>query len=314
MEFKKIQWNEYSDAVKTLRHEVFIVEQNVDPNEEFDGLDELESTHHFAAFDHELELVAYARLLDKGKIGRMAVNEKYRNNKVGSHLLTLCMQYALSRDILNDEGHLYLHAQTRAKNFYLRAGFEPFGEIFEEAGIEHITMIFKPENEAAIETLFTDKVLRFNALSNIHFHLKTVAGHCLRHIDILSDSLAAPIFTHEPFVEALSRAARRSRNSRIRVLLRDSKKLHGQSHPLVLLAQRLSTRMEIRTLIEEPSKPDIAYLISDSKKLVYFNNEEQQVGFANYRAGPEAQSLLDEFENLWNRHSRRDPNLQRLQI
>jgi len=33
-----------------------------------------------------------------------------------------------------------LHAQTGARNFYLRAGFTPHGEVFEEAGISHIEM------------------------------------------------------------------------------------------------------------------------------------------------------------------------------
>lgn len=311
---QQVEWLPYKDSIQNLRQTVFIEEQKVDRSEEFDGLDEAEDTWHFAAFDENERLIGYARLLNTGKIGRMAVLPEYRNRKIGSQILKETALLALKNQILNKDKKLFVHAQTRARSFYRRAGFVPVGDIYMEANIEHITMEFDPKSEAAITSLFADAVLRFNSVDDIHFHLTQVSKCTSRYIDILSDHLENPLFTEERFVRALSKAARRSRNSLVRILLRDSKKLHGISHPLVLLSQRLSSKIEIRALTEEPQKPDIGYLLSDAQRMVYFNNESEHIGFANYRAGPEAQNLLDEFDNLWHRHSKPDPNLKRLSL
>lgn len=311
---RKVNWESYKDALQNIRSLVFIDEQRVPRNEEYDGVDDFQSTHHFAAIDEDKNLIACARLVEGGKIGRMAVLQEHRNKKIGNELLREVILFALKNNIVNKQGKLFLHAQIRARSFYERAGFVGIGDIYLEAGIEHITMEFKPTSASAITTLFDDRVLRFENTEDIHLHLALVTRCTSRYLNILSDHLDAPIFADEDFVLALSKAARRSRNSQIRILLRDSKKLHGINHPLVTLSQRLSSKVEIRALTEEPQKPDIAYLISDAQRLVYFNNESERVGFANYRAGPEAQNLLEEFDNLWNRHSRRDPNLERLSL
>ncbi len=308
---KNVAWEVHHQAIQHIRDSVFIQEQKVDRTEEYDGLDELSTTHHFAAFNLNEELIGYCRLLADGKIGRMAVIQEQREKGIGHALLREAVFYALKSQV---NPSIYLHAQVQALGFYLQAGFVEDGERFQEAGIEHVQMKFRSDKTANIEALFADNICRFNETEDIHCHLPLLTSCTSRHIDILSDHLAHPIFTEKYFVETLSFIARKSRYSRIRILLRDSKKLHGVSHPLVTLAQRLSSAIEIRALTEETNKPDIAYLLSDEKRMVYFNNEAEHIGFANYRAGPEAENLSEDFESLWQRQAKIDRNLQRLQL
>jgi len=67
----------------------------------------------------------------------MAVLPDQQGKHFGKHLLeeviTFCKQQGFKEIIL--------HAQLTAKGFYDKLGFTPFGEEFEEAGIQHISMM-----------------------------------------------------------------------------------------------------------------------------------------------------------------------------
>jgi len=308
-----VNWHEYREDLQSLRARVFIQEQNVDPKLEYDGLDELQSTSHLAALQGE-EVIGCCRLLADGKITRLAISPVCRGQGVGARLLKATTLHALKHQKLNSHGRAYMHAQTQAKTFHEKMGFRARGETFEEAGIEHVLMEFEPHNIDSISTLFTDKVWRFEGIEDIHFHLAQMTQISSRYINIFSDHLNPAIYANTRFIDALSSMARKSRNSLIRVLLKDSKELQGLRHPLIALSQRISTKFQIRRLTEKPQNPDSAYLLSDSKRLLYFNNENEQAGFANYQAPAEALHQMDEFENLWEKQSRSDPELMHLNI
>ncbi len=71
-----------------------------------------------------------------GMIGRMAVAEAVRGQGLGRAVLDLLVASAAVRGLPAVE----LHAQVHARAFYERAGFSPYGEVYLEAGIEHIGM------------------------------------------------------------------------------------------------------------------------------------------------------------------------------
>ncbi len=135
--------------VYTLRHEVFVVGQDVPEELERDGMDE--GADHAAAFLGG-RLVGTGRLVDgridvqgelepgtvgtTGTIGRMAVLDQARGSGVGRAVLDLLVERALDRGLPAVE----LHAQTHARAFYERAGFVAFGDTYLEAGIEHLGM------------------------------------------------------------------------------------------------------------------------------------------------------------------------------
>jgi predicted GNAT family N-acyltransferase len=126
-------WHVDSEILRALREEVFIREQSVPVDMEWDEFDE-QSRHVLAIADGVP--IGTGRLLPDGHIGRMAVLAKWRRQGVGSALLATLMDAArelgLSRVMLN--------AQTQALPFYLHHGFYAEGEQFLDAGIPHRRM------------------------------------------------------------------------------------------------------------------------------------------------------------------------------
>lgn len=126
-------------AVFALRHVVFVLGQDVPEEMERDELDDV--VDHGVAFSDGM-LVATGRLLPPtdatpaATIGRMAVDEDVRGQGFGSLVLGLLEQTAQQRGWPAVE----LHAQLHAKGFYDRAGYTPYGDVYLEAGIEHLSM------------------------------------------------------------------------------------------------------------------------------------------------------------------------------
>lgn len=120
-------------AAFALRHEVFVVGQGVPPELE---LDELDAVSDHAVCVRDGVVVGTGRLLPDGTIGRMAVAEAVRGQGVGAEVLACLEDRARAR------GHrtVELHAQLHAAGFYDKAGYTPYGEVYLEAGIEHVSM------------------------------------------------------------------------------------------------------------------------------------------------------------------------------
>lgn len=136
---RPVNWNAQRDALAALRRTVFIEEQDVPEEDEWDGHDE--SSFHVLALDDEGTPIGTGRLLLEGRIGRMAVLKEYRRKGVGAAILELLLEIARKQGI----GTVILHAQTHALEFYARYGFVAYGRVFTEAGIPHRAMRIKLE-------------------------------------------------------------------------------------------------------------------------------------------------------------------------
>lgn len=132
-------WAELGADAQALRTEVFVQEQRIPAELEWDVADA--GCVHAVAYNRLGVPLATGRLLDHvpgvGRIGRMAVRRAMRGSRVGRAVLDALMQAAAGRG----DVEVMLHAQTSAAAFYLRAGFVPRGPEFEEAGIGHIEMV-----------------------------------------------------------------------------------------------------------------------------------------------------------------------------
>jgi len=134
-----VDWPSEKARLSIIRTEVFIKEQQVPPDLEWDGLDE--TATHLLALDADGRAIGcarilYARNLEHNSIGRMAVLTPWRSKGVGSALLRTAIQ--LCRQ--HDDGPIGLSAQTHAIPFYERAGFQVCSEEYPDAGIPHRNM------------------------------------------------------------------------------------------------------------------------------------------------------------------------------
>ena len=131
-------WSKLGEAARQVRTEVFVHEQQIPLELEWDEEDA--TAVHAVAFNRLGMPMATGRLLRYeplvAKIGRMAVSRVLRGSGLGRDILQALMQAAQQRG----DRAVLLHAQRSAEGFYLRLGFEAQGEPFEEAGIPHQAM------------------------------------------------------------------------------------------------------------------------------------------------------------------------------
>jgi YbgC/YbaW family acyl-CoA thioester hydrolase len=131
-------WAELGADARRIRTEVFVREQRIPAELEWDEADE--TAVHAVAYNRLGQAVATGRLLPAtegtAKVGRMAVHQVLRGCGHGEQVLRALLDEAQRRG----DRAIALHAQRTARDFYARLGFAPQGEPFEEAGIPHVTM------------------------------------------------------------------------------------------------------------------------------------------------------------------------------
>lgn len=132
-------WAKLAEGARKVRTEVFLQEQKIPVEMEWDEADE--TALHAVAYNRLGMPVATGRLLQHApgvaRIGRMAVSRVLRGAHLGRDILQALLQAAGQRG----DQEVLLHAQRSAEGFYSRLGFVARGTPFDEAGIPHIEML-----------------------------------------------------------------------------------------------------------------------------------------------------------------------------
>ena len=139
VEVEKISAKSDLDLAFAIRREVFVVEQKVDPADEYDEFEDL-AVHFLAWLDGKAVGAARWRFTSYGlKLERFAVLKSARGNGVGQALVNSVLE-----DIKSNKGTetklKYLHAQLEAVSLYSKFGFKKVGGVFEECNILHYQM------------------------------------------------------------------------------------------------------------------------------------------------------------------------------
>jgi predicted GNAT family N-acyltransferase len=133
VEVRVAVWPADAATLASIRRRVFVEEQGVPAELEWDGRD-ADCAHVLALVNRDP--VGTGRLMPTGKIGRLAVLASSRRHGVGSRMLRRLTELARERGLRE----VYLHAQVSALPFYAAHGFVAEGPEFEEAGIAHRRM------------------------------------------------------------------------------------------------------------------------------------------------------------------------------
>ena len=294
-----VSWNLEASSLRRIRDQVFTEEQGVPP--------EIEQDDHDATATHFLvkqagTAVGCGRLLPDGKVGRMAVLQEYRGRGVGGELLDAIVKHAYG----NGVSRLYLHAQSQAADFYRRAGFQAYGDEFEEAGIPHVAMSLEPDYSNA-DSFITgvDFPEPFATLA------VALSKGARRHLRIYSHRLDHEVFDNPELASALTRLVRRGRQSDIRILINDAMPMTSRGHRLLELSRRLSSTISIRVLDEHPELPEATFVVRDNDGILYKPDEHGANGFYEPGSRASAKRFVTAFDTLW-RWGQIDPRLRRL--
>lgn len=128
-------WQDEASILRIIRTAVFIHEQQIPEDLEWDEFDLI--SMHVLALNSDGQPIGTARFLPDGHVGRMAVLKEWRGKGLGSAMLLRILEELRSQHMQK----AILNAQTTAVKFYEKFGFQVSGKEFMEVGIPHVRMI-----------------------------------------------------------------------------------------------------------------------------------------------------------------------------
>ena len=284
----RIDTIEYASGVaelRAVRETVFVQEQNVPLEEEWDALDPL--CVHVLARALDGTPIGTGRLTPEHKIGRMAVLPEWRGKGVGDALLLALIDEAQ----LRGWREVALHAQVSAVDFYARHGFVPYGERFWEAGIEHQSMRRTLSGPNAIED-------RESAIAVT----SALIASARRGLWIYSRELDPSLFDAPEVIDALRRFGTAGRGNEARFLLQDAATPQRAHAPLLLLAQRLPSVFLFREVADQVDRDyPSAYVANDAGGYYFRSLGHRFDGEADLHAPGRARQLRGAFTAVWER-------------
>ncbi len=266
-------WKEERVALRDLRELVFIGEQKVSKELEWDGLDD--EAQHFIAYQDNIA-VGCARLLDGNKIGRMAVIKSHRGQGIGHKILDHIKRFASQKRTTL----LKLSAQCHAYSFYRQSGFGACSPPYEDAGIAHIDMecrVFSQQSELTQYALGLDKTTyRSHNFLEGSGYLEVMLSQCKKSLNISVKDLTHPLLRNSLLIQKISLLARQNRHFKVNVLLGHYTPTDND-HPLFRIMDRLPSFSEIKI---SPDISEGACIVDDSASL-NFQNNEYRICFSN---------------------------------
>ena len=138
VQMRQGSWAELQTLAAPLRSQVFVQEQKVPQELEWDSEDA--TALHVVAVNRLGTALATGRLIQHApgvsRLGRMAVMKVMRGSDLGKRVLQALIAAAKTRG----DREIIIHAQCSAQTFYAKAGFVAEGDVFDEAGIAHVPM------------------------------------------------------------------------------------------------------------------------------------------------------------------------------
>lgn len=128
---------------------------------------------------------------------------------------------------------------------------------------------------------------------------RNMLSQAKRRIWLTSPSINAPVLRDEHFSHSILRLVKSNPQAEIRILLEDDKAGAGRFNPMINLAQRLTSFVEIRTLPPGAAKFKEMITLVDFSAGIYRKSMDSHIGFANYNNPMTAERLRDKFEKYW---------------
>jgi predicted GNAT family N-acyltransferase len=299
--------------LRAVREQVFVIEQQVPVEEEWDALDA--RSRHVIARDAGERPIGTGRLTPDHVIGRMAVLKEWRGRGVGEALLEALLDRARALAYPAIE----LHAQTYAIPFYEKFGFQAYGDEFEECAIMHRMMRIElapteRRKSAPLPPKPDPRVLVAEDRDQTVAAIAELLTDARHELAIYTRDLDPALLDIPPIVDAIKRIALSGQRARVRILVQEPRKPLADGHRLIALGQRLPSVLEFRVPQEEQDRQYAsAFLINDRRGYLFRTLASRNEGEGStYAPGRHAQ-LREYFDQVWER-SVRSEELRQLSL
>jgi predicted GNAT family N-acyltransferase len=301
-------WAADAPDLRRVREAVFIDEQRIPPDEEWDEQDA--RAFHVIARDAQGQPIGTGRLTTDFHIGRMAVVKDWRGHGVGEAILCTLLETARGFGYPS----ILIHAQVYAMPFYERAGFVAEGEEYLEVGIPHRNMrvVLAPRETApaqhALPELPPPQHFQIESLEQARVALGVLLQQAKYKLWIYTRDLDPLLFDQESCVAEIKRVALSGRSAEVRVLVQDPGPAVRDGHRLLHLMERLPSALQMRVpVLEEDRQYPCAYVLTDQGGFYFRAVASRYDGEASTRAVGRHGALLAHFEPAW---ERAEPSLE----
>ncbi|OEY67200.1 GNAT family N-acetyltransferase [Marinobacter sp. X15-166B] len=302
---RKYSWQQAPEAVRSIRQRVFIDEQQVPAEQEWDATDEI--ADHYLAVTADQTPVGVARMFPSvtqtAQIGRMAILPEFRSQGAGEQLL-----HHLIRDAAGHFRDVQLSAQQYAIPFYQRCGFHVCSDLYQDVGIPHVdmrclapTLIATQSNGRAHPMVLGKDTQPWQcdtdaALADLTDALSGQAG---QRIWLYEHTLEHARYDRHRFHELLSTLARQHRLADVRLLIHDDKPLAKRRHQIVELMRRLPSRIQLRVINPLYPHAEHPFLLVDRAGILARTRFGQPQGVANFSARHQVKQAADQYQRMW---------------
>lgn len=290
----RVDWATHKEDLRAIREEVFIKEQGVPKELEWDDKDE-HCIHLLARAGDDY--IGCARLLtdhpDTAKIGRMAVLANFRSMGIGKVLIEQAEKVAKSESFT----HIELSAQCQAFGFYSRLGYLAFSEPYNDADIPHIDMrkTLSLPSELAVLDMYQmgkdDSLHRGSTLLQSQGYLDVFLSQTERALIFSLKDLHHPLSRYEPMLDKIKQLAKSKRYFKAYILINNGIE-YDDSHPLLELHKRLPSAVEVR---QSNSTIPSHWVFDGFGWLDYDENGSR----ANYADRVRIRQFMEKFKSWW---------------
>ena len=302
---RKYSWQLAPADVRNIRQSVFVDEQKVPPELEWDDTDEIADHYLMVLPDNTPAGVArlFSTLEETAHIGRMAILPAHRGKGLGEVLLRHLVSEASERFT-----ELQLSAQEHAIPFYQRSGFHVCSDLYNDAGIPHVDMrcLAPTQVNDAYSTRENPMLLGedrdawlFDRENTMVELIDSLAGQARQRLWLYDRVLDHDLYDRLRFRELISGLARRHRLSDVRLLIHDDKPLVQRRHQIVELMRRLPSRIELRLVNEDYPVDDQPFVLADREGVVYRHDFYKPEGYATFANSGRVKQLAESFQRMW---------------
>lgn len=304
---RKYSWQLAPGTIRDIRQQVFIDEQQVPPELEWDSSDEIADHYLMVLPDNTPVGVArvFSTLGEVAHIGRMAILPGFRGQGHGQQLLRYLM-----KETALEFGELRLSAQQHAVPFYQTLGFHRCSGAYDDAGIPHVDMrCYAPD--PALQGLGDDnhtlplisgedtRTWLFDTEALLIRLMDSVVGQARQRVWLYDRFLEYDLYDRARLRELLSTLARHHRLSEVRILIHHDRPLLKRRHRLVELMRRLPSHISIRLINDEIPSEDRPFLLADREGVVCRHDFDKPAGFARFADGGRVRLLEEAFQRMW---------------